>query len=328
MVGIRVYRFISWLPIMVTVGLASSLLAGCGGGAGSESVRVTDAALTAEEVRLGTVARVESATVVIASDQHVFRFDGASSRTFTKCEGTICGVSPTSAGLEGALERARSDHRADFGSGHFAHHLKDSLEFKPQAKTARGVPIVEGFGLQTGADRAFNVKFYGGWLDDGAFFVNRAIMTVRDVRGQPIALGTVFDASAVGVAHAKAPSAVGNMPGTWEGMMIGADVSDTVTRGQFVRGNATLTIDDFANPDVDVAFSNLHDLETGARLDDTRIPSWQNIPLDSGAFGEKPLGSTDYIQGQFVGENHAGVVGIFERSEIVGSFGANRRSGE
>ena len=161
MVWIKVYRFVSLLPIMVTVGLASSLLAGCGGGAGSESVRVTDAALTAEEVRLGTVARVESATVVLASDQHVFRFDGASSRTFTKCEGAICGVSPTPAGLEGALERARSDPRADFGSSHFAQRLKDSLELKPQSEPARGVPIVEGFGLQTG-DRAFNVKFYGG----------------------------------------------------------------------------------------------------------------------------------------------------------------------
>ena len=324
MVWIKVCRFISLLPIMVTVGLASSLLAGCGGGTSSESVWVMDAALTAEEVRLGTVARVESATIVLASDQHVFRFDGASSRTFTKCEGTICGVSPTPADLEGALERARSDPRADFGSSHFAQRLKDSLELKPQAEPARGVPIVEGFGLQTG-DRAFNVKFYGGWLDDGAFFVNRTILTVRDVRGQPIGLGTVFDASAIGVAHPMAPTAARSMSGTWQGMMIGADVSDTVTRGQFVRGDATLIIDDFANPDVNVAFSNLHDLETSARLDDRSIPSWENIPLDGGAFGEKPVGSTDYIQGQFIGENHVGVVGIFERSEIVGSFGANRQ---
>ena len=101
-----------------------------------------------------------------------------------------------------------------------------------------------------------------------------------------------------------------------------------MTRGQFVRGEATLIIDDFANADVDVAFGNLHDLETGGKLDDRRIASWENIPLDGGTFGAKPVGGTDYIQGQFVGENHAGVVGVFERSEIVGSFGANRQSGE
>ena len=59
-----------------------------------------------------------------------------------------------------------------------------------------------------------------------------------------------------------------------------------------------------------------------------RIPSWENIPLDGSVFGEKPVGSTDYVQGQFVGENHAGVVGIFERSDIVGSFGAHRQPEE
>ena len=106
-------------------------------------------ALTAEQVKLGTVARVESATTALASDQHVFRFDGASSRTFTKCDGTVCGVSRTAAGLEEALVRALSDPRLDFGNKHFAERLKDSLTLKPQTETVRGVSIVEGFGLRT-----------------------------------------------------------------------------------------------------------------------------------------------------------------------------------
>ena len=281
-------------------------------------------ALTAEQVKLGTVARVESATTALASDQHVFRFDGASSRTFTKCDGTVCGVSRTAAGLEEALARALSDPRLDFGNKHFAERLKDSLTLKPQTETVRGVSIMEGFGLRTD-ERAFRADFYGGWLNDGAFFVNRTILTVRDEQDQPTGLGTVFDASALGVASAMAPAAARGMSASWKGVMIGVDVSDLVTRGQFVRGDATLVIDDFANPDVDVAFDNLHDLETGARLDGRSIPPWENIPLDGSAFGEKPTGSNDYIQGRFIGEGHAGVVGIFERSEIVGSFGANRQ---
>lgn len=317
-------RFNPWLPIMMAIGLVSSLLAGCGGSTVSEPA-VMDATLAAEEVKLGTIARVESATAVLASDQHVFRFDGESSRTFTKCDGTVCGVSPISAGIEGALQRARSDPQFDFGSHHFAQRLKDSLELKPQSEPVHGVPLVEGFGLRTTGERAFRAKFYGGWLEEGAFFVNRAILTVRDQRGQPIGLGTVFDASALGVANDVAPAVTQNISGTWKGMMVGTDVSDNVTRGQFVRGDATLSIDDFANPDVDVAFSNLHDLETGAKLDGRSIPAWEDIPLDGGAFGEKPVGSIDYIQGQFVGENHAGVVGVFERSEIIGSFGAARQ---
>ena len=51
-----------------------------------------------------------------------------------------------------------------------------------------------------------------------------------------------------------APAAARGMSASWKGVMIGVDISDLVTRGQFVRGNATLVIDDFANPDVDVAF--------------------------------------------------------------------------
>ena len=146
-------------------------------------------ALTAEQVKLGTVARVESATTALASDQHVFRFDGASSRTFTKCDGTVCGVSRTAAGLEEALVRALSDPRLDFGNKHFAERLKDSLTLKPQTETVRGVSIVEGFGLRTD-ERAFRADFYGGWLNDGAFFVNRTILTVRDEQDQPTGLGT------------------------------------------------------------------------------------------------------------------------------------------
>ena len=127
-------------------------------------------------------------------------------------------------------------------------------------------------------------------------------MTVRDGRGQPIGIGTVFDSSALGVASAMAPAAVRGMAGTWKGMMIGADVSDAVTRGHFLRGDATLIIDDSANPDIDVTFSNLRDLETGARLDGRTIGSWENIPINGGSFGNKPTGSNDYIQGRFVGE--------------------------
>ena len=312
-------------PVVIMTALALSLFAGCAGNTDSRSAPADDLVLSAPEVKLRTIARVEAATAVLASDQHVFRFDGESSRALTVCDGTTCGVSPTAEGIEGALRRAQNDPRLDFGSHHFAQRLKDSLELKPQPQSVNAVPLVEGFGLRTTGERVFRAKFYGGWLDDGAFFVNQAILRVRDERGQPIGLGTVFDASALGVANETAPAFTQEMSATWKGVMVGANVSDDVTRGQFVRGDATLTIDDFAAPNVDAAFTALHDLVTGARLHDTTIAPWDNIPLDGGAFGNKPIGSTDYIQGRFVGDGHAGVVGVFERSEIVGSFGAARQ---
>ncbi|MDE0521814.1 MAG: hypothetical protein OXH79_07645 [Boseongicola sp.] len=103
--------------------------------------------------------------------------------------------------------------------------------------------------------------------------------------------------------------------------MNGADVSDAVTRGQFPRGDATLVVVDLANPDVDVAFSDFRDLETGARLAGRSIAPLHDIPLGGGFFGSKPAGSDDCIQGQFVGDHHAGVVGNFERDNVAGSFG-------
>ena len=299
-------------------GLAASLLTGCGDSG------ISRPAPTAEQVGHATLTRVQSATAVLASDQHVFRYDGRSSRTFAACGGTVCGVSPTSGGLQAALARASSDVRFDFGSSHFAARLEDSLELKLQTRAVNGVTLVEGYGLRTG-ERPFSARFYGAWLDDGAFFVNETTLTVRDERGEPVGLGTVFDASALGVANDAAPAPVQGMTATWVGMMIGADVSATVTRGQFLRSDAKLVIDDLADPDIDVVFSDFRDLETGATLAGRTIAPWQNVPLDGGSFGDKPAGSNDYIQGRFVGENHAGVVGIFERSNVVGSFGGNRQ---
>ncbi len=298
--------------------LAASLLASCGG-SGMSGVE-----LGADEVKTETLKRVQSSTTVLASDQHIFRYDGQTSRTFTLCDGTVCAVSPTAQGLPAALERARTDVRLDFGNHHFASRLEDSLELKDATRPEDGITIVEGFGSRPG-DRAFRAKFFGGWLDEGAFFVNETILTVRDGRGQPVGLGTVYDSSAMGVAAGAAPAPVRGMSTTWVGTMIGADVSDTVTRGQFLRGDATLVIDDLAMPEIDITFSNLHDLGTGAAIEDRTIASWQNVPVSGGSFGNKPAGSDDYIQGRFAGENHSGVVGVFERNEIVGSFGGNRK---
>ncbi len=298
--------------------LVAFLLAGCGGS------EMSGFAPSAEQVGHATLTRVQSATAVVASDQHVFRYDGRSSRTFTACDGTVCGVSPTSGGLEAALARASSDARFDFGSSHFAARLEDSLELNPQTRAVNGVTLVEGYGLRTG-ERPFSARFYGAWLDDGAFFVNETTLTVRDERGEPVGLGIVFDSSALGVVNDAAPAPVHGITATWVGKMIGADVSDTVTRGQFLRGDATLVIDDLSDPDIDVVFSDFRDLDTGARLADRTIASWQNISLDRGSFGAKPAGSDDYILGHFIGENHGSVVGIFERSKVVGSFGGNRQ---
>ena len=109
-------------------------------------------------------------------------------------------MSPTSEGLRAVLARASADARFDFGGSHFAARLEDSLELKSETRAVNDVTLVELFGLRSG-DRTFSAKFFGAWLDDSAFLVNETTLTVRDARGQPDGLGTVFDASALGVAN-------------------------------------------------------------------------------------------------------------------------------
>ena len=111
-------------------------------------------------------------------------------------------------------------------------------------------------------------------------------------------------------------------------MTEGADVSDKVTRGRFPQGMRH-------------SVSTISLIRTSTRRSAIctmwrPAPSWttvasrrgEDIPLDGGTFGDRPVASEDYIQGRFVGDGHAGVVGVFERSDIVGSFGASRQSGE
>lgn len=312
------------VSLLAMVGVMSSVLVGCSDSDDSDRQMKM---LTAEQVKSGTVERVNAADITLASDQHRYHFDGSYSRSFTKCDGTVCGVSSTAEGVNAALELARNDPRFDFGSSHFGSRLEDSLEMKPQSDSTSGVMMLEGYGMRTD-ESPFAAKFFGGWVDGGAFFLNETVLTLRDGRGQPLGYGTVYDSSVVGVSSTTAPAAVDGMSGSWEGMVVAVDLSHAVTRGHFSRGEATLVVDDFDNPEVDVVFSNFHDIDTGVMLEGRDPMTWEDLSVDGGEFGDKPAGSDDYIQGHFVGENHAGVVGVFERNNFIGSFGANRQSSD
>ncbi len=98
----------------------------------------------------------------------------------------------------------------------------------------------------------------------------------RTGRGVPVGRGAVIDASALRVTSGAAPWPVNGKPASRAGKTIGADLGDAMTRGRTLRSDATLVIDDPANPDVRVAFSSFQDLETGQELDRSR----KNIPLD------------------------------------------------
>ena len=142
---------------------------------------------------------------------------------------------------------------------------------------------------------------------------------VRDAREDPAA-----PAAASGVRGAWAwylgyGASVGNAPdtnprqvdggATWRGAAVAVD---TRSFGN-LEGEATLDIDSFANPDVDVAINGLagHPAIT-----------WSDVPLRAGSFATGGDGNS--IDGRFYGDTHQEAGGVFERHRIVGAFGAKR----
>ena len=85
-------------------------------------------------------------------------------------------------------------------------------------------------------------------------------------------------------------------------------------------GDARIEIDDLSAADVDVSFTNIHNVTDGTRKRDM---SWEDLSVEDGLFGEG--NSDEYIAGMFTGPRHQEVGGEFWRDGIAGGFGAKRR---
>ena len=85
-------------------------------------------------------------------------------------------------------------------------------------------------------------------------------------------------------------------------------------------------IDDLAAPDVDVSFTNIHNVIEGTRRGDM---SWEDLPPKDGLFGRVSRESDGerrgHMIGMFTGPGHQEVAGEFPEDGIAGAFGAKRR---
>ena len=176
------------------------------------------------------------------------------------------------------------------------------------------------------------IQGYGGWANSSAFAVLSGIL--RD--GTPGESGYAEEQ----LVHSYS---VGHRPDTnpvsggasWNGVMVGARIVAGPTAGDFVRGDATVTVD-FAASDVDVDFRNVRGRDNGLNYTDME---WSNIPSANGTFeaGESPgqqytetYGEADpteanHIIGHFYGGDHQEVGGVFTKNSIQGAFGAKRQ---
>ena len=175
---------------------------------------------------------------------------------------------------------------------------------------------------------------YGGWLDHTVFGVGFTAACDVDAPGcsgaGPVyAGGWVSGVTPFGVYPGTTPTGMG--PATWTGVMVGmespifeneAAALAWLNEGQpdVYLGDARIMIDDLAIPDVDVSFTNIHNVTEGIRHRDM---SWEGLSVENGLFGGGD--SDEYIAGMFTGPRHREVGGEFRRGGIAGGFGAKRQ---
>lgn len=273
----------------IAVVLATALLlSGCGGGGNNER----------NVVPSHPIDRInQSADTLLMSDLIVSADLLVSDLRFqTNCNGATC--------TSRILGEQESLSISDFAQ-------ESEGTWPEAAETYRGVSIVRASAQVSGVGA---LAVFGGWLDHNYFFVAHATITddeYGDVSA-PLAL-TIGDATGTN------PFSVSGTA-TWSGIMVGTDVSATATRSHLLRGDADITIADFMNPSVDVAFTNIRNLNTDALRNDM---TWSGIPLAAGSFQQGS--DEDSIQGTFFGPNHEEVGGVFERNRVVGTFGVKRQ---
>lgn len=250
------------------------------------------------------------------------RLHGATSCGRTKCRTTVEGYSflvyGLNAGDDPDFEGLSKDPPVNLGG--FEQYRGVSLgafrerTYQREEYEFRGMPVK----VEIDTD----ILSYEGWMQYSKFggqinIITKGIVQIgqnqRDYTGQRYAVGT-----SIGQLSGTNP-VEGNA--TWEGVMVGGRIGETADFGDPVRGDATLTYD-FANTDLDVAFTNIRSIR------DVEVPAtypnmtWENLPVRNGRFG----GGFDdpTLEGRFYGPNHEEVGGIFQRNRIVGAFGAQR----
>ena len=279
-------------------------LAACGGDSAPER------ALTTAEIRelTGLSAPVETAEAQQERSLDVFtRADSLilstmhgetgnaeipTFRLLTQCSGTQCTVTEPLSGAVDTIELANTPLRQGAATAIGSKH---------------GITLLSESSTHTGADLAS----LGAWLEHGSF----AILNERQTSEE----GTVDVWYGIAVGELTGTPPAGSA--TWLGIMVGTPV-DGDAHGERLVGTAALNYD-MAVGGLDAAFSGIKNIDRGT-AHDVETVIFSNLAVGpDGTFATGESGTC--IQGGFYGTGHAEVAGIFEQSDIVGTFGATQQ---
>ena len=161
--------------------------------------------------------------------------------------------------------------------------------------------------LQTrAAGRLNDVRYeylgYGGWMQYSVFIIQFQSATIQ---GNDF---SSFSAYSFGKATGMNPT----VNATWEGVMVGR-----ANEADIIQGDVNVEWNSLAPGSVRVNFTDIRDL-SNERIANPSSMTWASIPLENGAFAA----TDDSISGNFYGDDHEEVGGIFNRMGFFGAFGA------
>ena len=175
-----------------------------------------------------------------------------------------------------------------------------------------GVTMIESRSAARQSDGTqLTFQTYGGWVTASVFGVESLGVTEGATTTER------FASFSFGNNTGRNPSANAR----WDGVMVGADKSD----GDIIQGEATIQWDKDTPNAVGGLFNNIKNLTDGGNYSTTLI-TWKSIPLTSGAFtsADAFLITNGSISGNFYGDGHEEVGGIFETNDLIGAFGAKK----
>ena len=169
---------------------------------------------------------------------------------------------------------------------------------------------LKGTRRRNNADEPVEFDTFAGWLDDSIFGTIQ--MTVGATGSEQYR----FISYTVGEPTTSNPAGTGSA--TWEGAAVASIKADR----EFIRGDATITIPNLANADVDLRFDNWRDLDN-EELSNMAEITYEDLPISNGAFSHSD--SDGQAEGRFYGTNHNEVGGFFNTMEVTGAFGGTKQ---
>ena len=168
--------------------------------------------------------------------------------------------------------------------------------------TTKMIPIVQTRAAGRLNGERYEYQGYGGWMQYSVFIIQEQTASMQ---------GNAFSAVSA-YSFGKATGMNPTVNATWEGVMVGR-----ANIGDIIQGNVNVEWDSGTPNSVSVEFTDIKNLSNEGNANPSSI-NWPSIPLMEGAF----VAMDGSISGNFYGNAHEEVGGIFDREGIFGAFGA------